>query len=100
MDREAVSEVISPETIVLDGLDAAIIGYGAHHTQQHEVLIYSYSRIVQCFMDNDGWDYDEACEWVEFNVIRGLPYMGPHAPIIVFDSPATLDMLGLDIDTD
>lgn len=99
MEREAVSEVISPETVILDGLDRAIIGYSSHHTMEHEVLVYSYDRIVQCLMENDAWDYDTACEWVEFNVIRGLPYMGPHAPIVVYDSEATRDMLGLDITT-
>lgn len=97
MDREAVAELLGEETIILDGLEAAVIGYGQHHTQDHEVLIYSYSKMVDVFVDRDGMDYETACEWIDFNVIRGLPYMGPHAPIVVYDSEATRDMIGLDI---
>lgn len=97
MEREAVSELISPDTVILDGLDAAIIGYGGHVALQGDVLIYSYSKMVDVFVDRDGMDYETACEWIDFNVIRGLPYMGPHAPIVVYDSEATRDMLGLDI---
>lgn len=27
---------------------------------------------------------DEACEWIDYNVIRGLPYMGENHPIVVY----------------
>lgn len=95
MDREAVAELLGEETIILDGLEAAVIGYGQHYTQEHEVLVYSYSKMIDIFVDRDGMDYETACEHIDFNVIRGLPYMGPYAPIVMYDSEATLDMLDI-----
>ena len=31
--------------------------------------------------------YEEAIEWIEYNTIRALPYMGNKAPIIVKELP-------------
>ena len=35
-------------------------------------------------MEHDGMSIEEATEFVEFNTIRALPYMGPMAPVIVY----------------
>lgn len=45
-------------------------------------LIYSYRRIVWYLMLHDGMDSDEAIEFIEYNTIRALDYMGPNAPIV------------------
>ena len=64
-----------------------IVGYD-EETQQ---VIYSYSKIVDTFVElyqsndpskSDDEAYTEACEWVEYNTIRALPYMGKYKPII------------------
>jgi hypothetical protein len=46
-------------------------------------VAYSYERLVRCFMDAYNWTYEEAEEWVEYNVERALPYYGEHAPVIL-----------------
>lgn len=46
-------------------------------------IVYSFEKLVQCFMKANDWDWDTACEWVIYDVERALPYYGEHAPIIL-----------------
>ena len=48
-------------------------------------VVYSYNRLVECFMEQNDWDETEAVEWVDYNVMRGLGYMGEYAPMVVYD---------------
>mgnify|MGYP007038186207 CR=1 FL=1 len=46
-------------------------------------VAYSYERLTQCFMQKEGWDWEEAMEWIDYNVVRALPYYGSRAPVIL-----------------
>lgn len=46
-------------------------------------VAYSYERLTQCFMKEEGWDWEEAMEWIDYNVVRALPYYGSGAPVIL-----------------
>lgn len=35
-------------------------------------------------MNKEGWSDIESIEWIEYNVIRAIPYMGEKPPIIVY----------------
>ena len=59
----------------------AIVGVDGNN----ERAIYSRQKLIECFMQHDGMTYDEAAEWVSYNVDRALPYWGQHAPIIMDD---------------
>lgn len=65
-----------------DGCDAAIIGTVFVPTVGETVLAYSYNKLVCVFMDQ-GMDYEEAMEWVDFNLMN--TYLGPFTPIIVME---------------
>ena len=52
------------ESIVFHDLDDAIIGLN-----QHGELIYSYYKMIDVFMQDQGMSQDEAIEWIDFNVI-------------------------------
>lgn len=57
-------------------------------------VTYDYDLLVECFANqylrwNSGEpDYDreraitDAIEWIDYNVVRSLPYWGEHAPLI------------------
>ena len=45
-------------------------------------LVYDYDLIVDSLMSFYKWDYTKATEWIKYNTIRCLPYMGEYAPII------------------
>ena len=45
--------------------------------------IYSFEKMVEELMLDEGWDDLTAIEWIEYNTIRALPYGGEKSPIIV-----------------
>ena len=47
-------------------------------------LVYSYSKMVESLMLSDKMSYDDAVEFIDYNTVRAVPYMGEHAPIIVY----------------
>ena len=46
--------------------------------------IYDYNLMIDWLMDELGWSDNEAEDWVNYNTIRALPYMGEGAPIIMY----------------
>jgi hypothetical protein len=76
MDREYLEEN-NPEVLILEppSLDAAILGLV--DLGDKEVLLYSTRKLIECF-EKEGMSYDEAVEWVDFNVLGA--YMGPYTP--------------------
>lgn len=63
------------------GFDDALIGV-SHDNR----AIYDYDVMVDCLVNNDGFDYDDAVEFIEYNTIRALPYY-PGAPIVMYRLP-------------
>ena len=47
-------------------------------------LVYDFYKMVEYLMDNEGWSDIEAIEYIEYNVIRAIPYMEEKKPIIVY----------------
>lgn len=46
--------------------------------------MYDYDKMVEWIMETEGWEYEDAVEWIDFNTIRALPYAGPKGPIIIY----------------
>lgn len=56
------------------------------------IVTYDYELLARCFADeffdpsDPSVSYEQAMsdayEWVDYNIIRGIPYLGEHAPII------------------
>ena len=46
-------------------------------------VVYSFEKLVSCFMKWDGLSYEEAVEWIEYNIEQALPYYGELAPKIL-----------------
>ena len=57
----------------------AIIGIAKDNSH----VAYSRERLIACFMAVNDWQYYEAEEWIDFNVMRTLPYYGTKAPVIL-----------------
>lgn len=57
----------------------AIIGLAKDNSH----IAYSRERLVSCFMEVNSWSWEEAEEWIEYNVERALPYYGSTAPVIL-----------------
>lgn len=66
-------------------LDEAIVGWDMMCGQ----VIYSYEKLIACYYEafDEVKDEDDrmmqAQEWVDYNVVRGVDYMGERRPIII-----------------
>jgi hypothetical protein len=73
------------QTLLADGFDAALIGFGRQFNKV--IAVYSYKKCVDILMQNSRMSYDEAVEYMEYNVLGA--YVGSHTP--VFIQEATID---------
>ena len=55
---------------------------GLSHDNNH--VIYSYNKFLDCLV-KEGMTPEEAEEWIGYNTIRAIPYMGEYAPILIYD---------------
>lgn len=75
------------------GIEEEVIRLDNHHYDKSIIgmtedgrLIYSFELMVQEFMEDEGCDETEAIEWLEYNTLRALPYLGERAPIIMMET--------------
>ena len=47
-------------------------------------VVYSYEKMVEALVAEDGMTDEEAREFIDYNTIRALPYF-PNAPIVMYD---------------
>lgn len=83
MDRQAIDEYLSSigETVLLaDGFEDAFIGL-SQRISEPMTAVYSYDKMIDVLMSRDGMEYEEACEYLDFNVLGA--WVGPQTPIIV-----------------
>lgn len=45
--------------------------------------VYELNKMVECLVQNDGMTPEEAADFIMYNTLRSLPYMGDKAPIIM-----------------
>lgn len=68
----------SEEAIVFDpDFAEAAIGVTERGT-----VVYDYDLMVECLV-NEGMDEQFAMEYIDYNPVRALPYMGENAPVIL-----------------
>lgn len=59
--------------------DDALIGISEDNR-----AIYDYDIMIEWLMTEEDFTYEDAIEWIDFNTIRDLSYMGEDAPIIMY----------------
>jgi len=70
--------------------DKSIVGV----TEDSGRLVYDYAKMIEEFAEDEGCSLEEAQEWVDYNTIRALPYMGDHSPILITDITRIKDVYG------
>lgn len=80
--REMICEMGYPEAVLFDGpdFDEAIVGVSE---EEEGRVIYDYDKMVETLMEKDGISRIEAIEFIDYNTIRAIPYVGSNAPIIL-----------------
>ncbi len=46
--------------------------------------VYDFNKMVRWLVETEDFTEEEAIEWIEYNTIRALAYMGDDAPIIMY----------------
>lgn len=69
------------DSVVFENPDyiTAVIG-----VSQDGQVIYEYEKMVEYLIETDGITEEEAIEFIDYNTIRALPYMGDKQPIILY----------------
>ena len=65
--------------LVTESYDDALIGVSYDGR-----AIYDFDKMVEWLVKKYGWSDIESIEWIEFNTLRALPYMGSDAPIVMY----------------
>lgn len=78
--KEYLCELGYDDAVVLENPDylSAVVG-----VSDDGRVIYSYPRMLEHLVLNEGMSYEEASEFIDYNTIRALPYMGKKSPIIL-----------------
>ena len=58
--------------------DSALIG-----VTYDDRAVYDYNLMVEWLMEEEGFTEEEAVEWIDYNTIRALPYIGADGPIVL-----------------
>lgn len=61
------------------GYDDALIGISEDNR-----AVYDYNKMIEWLIKEENWSEEEAIEWIDYNTIRALSYMGDKAPIIMY----------------
>lgn len=69
MNREILDEMGYSDSVVFDSpeYDDAIMGVDSNGR-----VVYSYEKMVECLMREDGMTEEEAIEFIDYNVIGAL----------------------------
>ena len=80
VDLELRAE-LPEDAIVFDNMsyDGSIVGVTTGGR-----VVYDYDKMIEELMEDEGWSYEDAAEWIDYNTIRSIPYAGPGAPIIMY----------------
>ena len=46
--------------------------------------VYDYQKMIGWIVRTQGWTEEEAAEWIDYNTVRSLPYMGEGAPTVMY----------------
>ena len=63
-----------------DGFDDAFIGVG-QRAGQDDIIVYDFDKCVAILCERDGMDFDEAIDFMYFNVVGA--WVGEQTPLFV-----------------
>ena len=76
-----LAEAYGDGVVMLDGpeFDGGIVGVAGGR------LVYSHAKLAAALAAENRWTRDEALDWIDYNTMRSLPYMGENAPVVMED---------------
>lgn len=78
--KSLLEELGYEDVIVFDDYgEETLIGVDSNNR-----AVYDYDKMVEWTMRNFDCTYEDAMDWIDYNTIRSLPYVGEGAPIVVY----------------
>ena len=80
-NRELLEELDYENLVVFENpdYDSAIIG-----VSHDDRVIYDYDKMIKHLVAVDHMAIDEAADFISYNTLRAIPYIGDDAPIVMF----------------
>ena len=80
--RDLLVELGYEDSIVFESpdYDNAIIG-----TDDNSRVVYDYDKMVECLMEEDGMDYEEAVDYIAHDILAWYRGYGEQPPIIMYE---------------
>lgn len=80
--NQQLRDELPEDAIVFDNMsyDGSIVGVTTDGR-----VVYDYNKMIAELMCDEGWSYEDAAEWIDYNTIRALPYAGDQGPIIMYN---------------
>ncbi len=75
--NEILDNYPEEEFLKADGFDDAVIGFEFNTMR----LVYDKNKMIHILIENDGMDYEDAVEYLEFNT--WCAYIGEKTPIYI-----------------
>lgn len=82
-ERLEQNEIDPSEIMLIDDEAYCKSLIGTAVGSDRERAVYDFDKMVEEFADFHGVTHEEAADYINFNVIRSLPYCGENVPIIV-----------------
>lgn len=79
--KDYLIELELEDTIILESPPYLTAILGISETGQ---VIYGYEEMIADLIQNDGMSSEEAADFIDYNTIRAIPYMGKKCPIILY----------------
>ena len=79
--RQLLCDMGYEDSIIFENpdYDSAIVG-----VSDNGEIIYDFDKMVRRLMEEEGMTAEEAADFISYNSIRSLPYVGEGAPIIMY----------------
>lgn len=80
MSVKSLLEELGYEDVIIfdDYGEETLIGVDSNNR-----AVYDYDKMIEWLIENWECTYEEAIDWIEYNTVRSLPYVGEGAPIVV-----------------
>ena len=87
--RELLEEE-NPDALLAEGFEDAMVGL-ARRCSQPTLAVYDHALGVQVLIRDRSMSYQEAVEWMEFNVVGA--WMGEHTPVWLMHAEHTPEQM-------
>lgn len=78
--KSLLEELGYEDVIVFDDYgEETLIGVDSNNR-----AVYNYDKMIEWTMRNFDCTYEDAMDWIDYNTIRSIPYVGEGAPIVVY----------------